>query len=132
MASKRVIRPDQLGQAIEEILSEYGDEVDKNIREITKKVGQRGAAALRTESRDKFNTITGKYAKGWTATEVQHPHYTSVVLHNKQYSMPHLLEHGHALARGGRTYGQVKGREHIAPVEEQLIKEYQNEVLSRL
>ena len=128
MARQYKIKPDQLGQVIDEILSEYGDDVEKNIREITKKVGQKGASALRTESKDKYPGPTGKYYKGWRATEVQHPHYTSVVLHNRVYQLPHLLEHGHAMVNGGR----VEGKEHIAPVEEKLIAEYQREVLSKL
>ena len=132
MASRRKIRADQLGEAIDEILQEYCGDVEGNLRAIKKDIGRRGAAALRTESREKFETKSGKYAKGWTATEIEHPHYTSVVLHNKQYSMPHLLEHGHALVRGGRKYGDVKGRTHIALVEEKLITEFEREVVAKL
>lgn len=132
MARKYKIKPDELGQAINEILSEYGEDVEGNIRAITKKVGQRGASALRTSSKEQYPGPTGKYARGWRVSEVQHPHYTSVVLHNKLYQLPHLLEHGHAIVAGGRRAGEVKGREHIAPVEEKLIAEYEKEVLSRL
>lgn len=132
MASRRKIKPDQLGEVIGEILAEYGDEIEDNIKIITKKIGQKGAQALRNESKEKFPKGTGKYAKGWTATEVKYPHYTSVVLHNKTPGLPHLLEHGHALIRGGRQVGTVKGREHIAPVEGNLITEYQREVIAKL
>ena len=128
MARKYKIKPDELGTVINEILSEYGDDVDKNIREITKRVGQKGASALRTSSKEQYPGPTGKYARGWKASEVHYPHYTSVVLHNKIYQLPHLLEHGHAIASGGRVEGKV----HIAPVEEKLIEEYQKEVIAKL
>lgn len=131
MANRR-IKVDQLGQAIGDILQEYGDDIDFYAREITKKIGQKGAQALRNESKDTFPKGTGKYAKGWTATEVQYPHYTSVVLHNKLPGLPHLLEHGHVLKRGGREAGFVQGREHIAPVESKLIEEYETQFIAGL
>lgn len=124
------VTPDKLGAEVDKILQKYGDDISENIDAIRKQVAQKGVQALRTESKAKFN---GKdYAKGWTVTEVKHPNYTSAVIHNKKAGLPHLLEHGHALVRGGRTVGRVQGREHIAPVEEKLIEEFTNEVVSKL
>ena len=124
MASVR-IKADQLGSTIQAILDDYGDEIEQYSREITKKIGRKGATALKNESLDTFPNGTGKYAKGWTSTEVTYPHYTSVVIYNKTPGLPHLLEHGHVLKRGGRQVGFVPGREHIAKVEETLTTEYQ-------
>ena len=125
------ITPDRLGAEIDKILKEYGEDVAKNVDEIKKKVAQKGVTALRNESRAKFGG-TGKYAKGWTVTMVKYPNYTSAVIHNNLAGLPHLLEHGHALIVGGRAAGKVQGIEHIAPVEENLINEYVNEVVSKL
>ena len=125
------ITPDRLGEEVQKIVSEYGDDIEKNLDEITKKIGQKGRSALRNESNANFGG-TGKYGKGWTVTTVKYPHYTSVVIHNKLAGLPHLLEHGHVLKMGGRTVGMVKGREHIAPVEEELINQYTREVISVL
>lgn len=124
MASVR-IRADQLGPTIQKILDDYGDEIERNVDEITLKIGRKGATALKNESLDTFPKGTGKYAKGWTASQVKAPHYTSVVIHNKTPGLPHLLEHGHVLKRGGRQVGFVEGREHIARVEETLSTEYE-------
>ena len=125
------VTPDKLGPENEKILSKYNDEVNENIDKIRKQVAQKGAQVLRNESKAKFGG-TGKYAKGWTVTEVKYPNYTSAVIHNKEAGLPHLLEHGHALVRGGRTAGRVEGREHIAPVEEKLNEEFVNEVVAKL
>ena len=125
------VTPDKLGAEIEKILSKYNDEINENIDAIRKKVAQKGVTALRNESRAKFGG-TGKYAKGWTVTMVKYPNYTSAVIHNNLAGLPHLLEHGHALIVGGRAAGRVEGVEHIAPVEENLINEYVNEVVSKL
>lgn len=127
----RKITPDRLGEEIQKILDNYVGEVDDNIDIIKKKVAQKGVTALRNESRADFGG-SGNYAKGWTVTMVQYPHYTSAVIHNKLAGLPHLLEHGHALVRGGRVYGSVKGVEHIGPVEDKLIEEFYNEVVSQL
>ena len=131
MARRVRITADKLGEEIGKILEEYGGDVEHNLDEITKKVAQKGRSALRNESKAKFGG-TGKYAGGWTVTPVKYPHYTSVVIHNKLAGLPHLLEHGHVLILGGRKVGTVDGREHIAPVEEELIEQYQREVLNAL
>ena len=126
-----IVTPDKLGAEVEKILSKYGDEINENIDAIRKKVAQKGAQTLRNESKAKFGG-SGDYAKGWTVTEVKYPNYTSAVIHNKLPGLPHLLEHGHALVRGGRKVGEVQGREHIAPVEEKLNEEFVNQVVSQL
>ena len=41
-----------------------------------------------------------------------------VVVYDKRYSLVHLLEKGHQLRKGGRTIGEVKPMEHVAPVQE--------------
>lgn len=131
MSRQLKITADRLGTEIAKILEDYGGDVEHNLDEITKKVGQKGRSALRNESKSKFGG-TGKYAQGWMVTPVKMPHYTSVVIHNKLAGLPHLLEHGHALVLGGRKVGEVDGREHIAPVEEELQRQYLNEVIAAL
>lgn len=123
---------DTLGDEIKKILNEYEGEVTKNVDSITKRIGQKGAAALRNKSKDTFE---GKeYAKGWTATTEKTRLYTVVTIHNKrQAGLAHLLEFGHVSANGtGRNYqtdkAPVKGRAHIAPVEEELVIQYEKEV----
>lgn len=128
---RTVITPDKLGAEVEKILAQYGEEVEQNIDIIRKKVAQKGATALRNVSKDKFGG-SGEYAKNWTVTEEKMPHYTSAVIHNKKAGLPHLLEHGHVLIIGGRTVGRVAGREHIAPVEEEITNLYVNEVVTKL
>lgn len=126
------ITPDKLGKEVEKILDKYGDDIEGNLDAIRKKVAQKGVQAIKNEARTKFGG-SGDYVKGWTVTEVKNAHYTSAVIHNKKLpGLPHLLEHGHALVAGGRVVGQVQGREHIANVEEELIKQFEDEVVSKL
>ena len=127
---RSAITVDKLGEEVEKILSQYGEEVEANLDTIRKKVAQKGATALKNSSMDKFNGTS--YAKSWTVTEEKKPHYTSAIIHNKKPGLPHLLEHGHALIWGGRNLGRVEGREHIAPVEQEITELYVNEVVAKL
>lgn len=129
MASKVTL--ENFSAEILKILDSYSDDVSANVSEITKKVGQKGAQLLRNESRSAFNR-TGEYAKGWTAKTEQGRLYTTVTIYNRKPGMPHLLEHGHAIVSGGRQVGYYDGKEHIAPVEEKLVKEYEREVKIKL
>ena len=124
---------DKLGDEIDKIMTEYGEDIERNIKVVQKKVAQKGATALKNKSKDTFEG-TGKYASGWSATvKKAGKHYSSNVIYNrKEPTLTHLLEHGHALVRGGRKYGEVKGREHIAPVEEELVDQYLTQVISQL
>lgn len=122
------ITVDKLGAEIDKIMTQYADEIKTDLDTVKKKVAQKGATALKNESKNTFDG-TGKYASGWTSTIVKHPHYTSAVIYNKKLpGLPHLLEHGHAMKGGGR----VSGRVHIAKVEDELFSLYQSEVISKL
>ena len=129
MAKKVTI--DNLAEEVEKILEEYGDEVSKNMAQITKRVGQKGAQALRNESLGTFPE-SGKhkkrYGSTWTYKTEETRLYTKVIIHNRQPGLPHLLENGHAKVNGGR----VEGRAHIKPVENRLVQEYEKEVVSKL
>lgn len=122
---------DKLNAEVNKILEEYAGEISENLDTITKKVGQKGAQLLRNESKANFDG-SGDYAKGWTSTTTKTRLYTTVTIYNRLSGLPHLLEHGHALVHGGRKVGEYSGKEHIEPVEEKLIEEYEQEVVSKL
>ena len=122
---------DTFDAEIKKILDSYGDEISQNIDDITQQVGKKGAQMLRNESKSKFNR-TGRYANGWTSKTEKERLCTKVIIYNRTPGLPHLLEHGHALVAGGRKVGDVDGKEHIAPVENKLIKEYERKVTDKL
>jgi len=123
MASRKCT-PDQLPQVIQSILNEYVDEVTDNIPEIAEKVGKIGVQALRASSKSSFGG-TGKYAAGWTSQTEHGRLSTTVTIYNGRLpGLPHLLENGHAKRGGGR----VPGKAHIAPVEQKLIKEFEEKI----
>ena len=122
---------DNLDSEIKKILDEYAGDIQDNLSVITKKIGQKGAKALQNQSKETFNGK--KYYKGWGATVEQNRLYTTVIIHNKkQAGLAHLLENGHVKANGTGRYGFWSGREHIAPVEKELVGEYEREVIKAL
>lgn len=134
MARKKLSLED-LSSEVKKILSEYGDEVDKNLDEITKRIGKKGAEILKNESLARFpNSKKHKrrYGQTWTYAVEKKRLYTRVVIYNRQSGLPHLLEYGHALVAGGRVAGRVDGKEHIAPVATELSNDYEAEVKQKL
>lgn len=124
MAQKTPIN--QIDAAIGRALKKYGEDVQENLDAITKTVAQGGAKKLQAESARLFNGT--KYAKGWKVQLNQTRVGVSAMIYNQTPGLPHLLEHGHAKRGGGR----VEGREHIAPVEKELIEKYTQEVTAKL
>ena len=122
---------DGLSDAIEKILSGYGEDVEQKMAEVVPKVAAKGAKALREESGQTFGSPSGKqlYAKGWKSKTEKGRLRTSAVIYNaKAPGLAHLLEHGHANRDGGRT----PGRAHIAPIEEKIIRAFEEEVKRKL
>lgn len=129
MAKKVTV--DNLQDAIASILDDYEGEIYENLDEITNKIGKKGVEALKNTSKE---TFSGKaYASGWAMVSEKNRLYTTVTIYNKkQPGLAHLLENGHVKANGTGRYGQWDGKEHIYPVEEQLIDEYESEVMQNL
>lgn len=124
----RKVPVDRLTDEVEKILNDYGENVQQNLDEIVKQMSKKGAQTLRSQSKSTFNG-TGKYAKGWTSrTETGRMSAQGTIYNKDVPGLPHLLEHGHANRGGGRTPGRV----HIQPVEEALIKEFEQKVKSKL
>lgn len=122
MAKKTSI--DRLGAAIHDILAEYGDDVQENLSDAVKRVTKKGAQAVKSAARSTFGG-TGEYAAGWTSSTETGRLSAQGVIYNKDVpGLPHLLENGHANRDGGRT----PGREHIKPVEETIVQEFEAEV----
>lgn len=129
MAKKVTV--DNLQDAIKDILEEYSDQIYENLDEITQRIGKKGVEAVKNSSKEAFNGK--KYASGWTMTAEKQRLYTTVIIHNKkQAGLAHLLENGHVKANGTGRYGQWDGVEHLLPVEEKLIDEYESEVVRNL
>lgn len=129
------IKASDLESAVKDILSDYADDVSNSMEKITKEITKKGVEALKGESESKFGVSNRKkkYARTWTSKTESKIGYSSGTIYNTQPGLPHLLEYGHVLRNGtGRNYGHVAGREHIATVENELIRLFEEEVRTKL
>ena len=97
---------------ITRILRDYTEEVEQVMEEARDKIAKDTVKTLKATSPEK----TGDYKKGWRVKTEG----TKKIIHNKEYQLTHLLEHGHAKVGGGR----VAARVHIRPAEEKAINDY--------
>lgn len=131
MARKTAI--DKLAEDMRKILDEYQDDVKGNMSEIVALSAKKGAQAMRKASKQATKTHTGDYSKGWTSQVNQGRLFTTAVIFNNHPALPHLLEYGHVTRNGtGRTFPATPGREHIAPIAEEISQTFVKEVQSKL
>ena len=124
------VRPDAIAAEITKLLKAFADTEFEITKEVIKEVGKEAAKKLRQTSPKR----SGRYRKSWRS-RVQMSSNTrvkSTVYNAKYYRLTHLLEHGHALRKGGRTYGEVKPKVHIKPVEDWASDQAQKRLLKKL
>lgn len=116
-----------LSAEIRKILDDYEVEVTDGMKEAIKAAAKAGVKKVKSNA--KIFDGTGKYKKGWTSRVEEQRMSAQGTIYNKDVpGLPHLLEHGHAKRGGGR----VAGREHIAPVQDEIEQEFMKELEARL
>lgn len=114
---------------IKDILNEYSRDIQNGIETIAKDVAKDDAKKLR-DTKNTYKVRSGKYNKGWTVKTEKGRMSIQCIVHNKDnYQLTHLLEKGHRIiGRDGSVKGQAKAFPHIAPVEQESNKEYEQRV----
>lgn len=122
----RKIGPIDLSKAINDILTQYGDEVYGVMEECIDEVSEEAKDKLRAENH--FRKESLKYAPSWINEKLQGKPLTAKrAVHNEDhYRLTHLLEKGHVVRNGtGRNKGKQRtdAFPHIAPVNDWVNKE---------
>lgn len=119
------MKPDGLTNEILKALNQTVDIVKKGVDKALDESAEEGMKRLKTNSPEN----KGYYKKGWAVKKSTGRERHSRYIYNKDYpSLTHLLEYGHATRNGGRT----KAQKHIAPVEEYVIKEFEDKLEKNL
>lgn len=116
------IWPEQLASVVMEGLKEYADLATEDMKKAVRKAG----TSVRKEIQQNAPTNTGIYAKSWAVKkEKETSDSIQLIVHSKnRYQLAHLLEYGHAKRGGGR----VAGKAHIAPAEENAVRQLEEEI----
>lgn len=114
MASRK-IKPGQLGEAINEILNDYAEEVVHNSKEAVEATGKMAAQTAQAYA---SRIGRGRYAKSIKAKTTESTSFATVVtVYSTKYNLAHLLEHGHVVKAGGKIVGASRAFPHFAPAE---------------
>lgn len=117
-------------EVVEKYLTEYHQECVEAMMTSIREVSKEGVKRLKHDSPKR----SGRYAGGWTyKVETGRIKVGAVVYGRKPtYRQAHLLEHGHAVRRGGRKIGDAEPREHIYPVEQWMIDEAVDRIIQKM
>lgn len=120
--SKKV-KVEGLAEAVMKELEDYADVVDADMRKAVTKTGQ----TVRKEIMAGAPSRYGAYQKSWSTKKTkQTSRSLEVTVYSRnRYQLAHLLEHGHAKRGGGRT----RAFPHIAPAEENGIRQLEDEII---
>ena len=118
MANKVSI--DDMAKVVVKELSSWSQDVADAVREAAIETAKETVHELRVTSPQQ----TGRYAKSWSHKKVAEDNFgiEEVVYNRKYYRLTHLLEYGHANARGG---GRTPAHPHIKRAEDNAIKMFE-------
>ena len=119
------IDPSDLARAVQKELEDYVERSTETVKAVVEDSTKEAVNELKQGSPKK----RGKYARGWTATATKETNLAlTKTIHNRTPGLTHLLENGHAKRGGGR----VEGIRHIAPVEEKMIRQFEERLKEKL
>lgn len=118
------IEPADFSKAMEALLTEYGEDVQKDADEAIKATAKE--VTKRLKKAGKYGTVSKKpYRKQFTYEVTKTRLTTVATVGNKKAGLTHLLEFGHATRNGGRN---TKAFGFMAPINEEteeiFLKEF--------
>lgn len=132
MSKNRTVQPGDLAETIEDILTEYSDEVIRDMPTTVQQVAKNAVKALKSEAAGLFGGTKYKgsfKSKKTTSTADQ----TTYTIYSTQYRVAHLLEKGHTIKnQTGLVYGVTAARPHWATVEESSGTELETELTKKI
>lgn len=116
------INVDDLAKSVNEILSEYADDINEGVKVSAQEVGKQTVKQLKATSP---KGRSAKYARSWRqkTTQDRLGNTQTVVYNEKRGQLTHLLENGHYNRDGSFT----RGRPHIKPAEDMAVEAFVKE-----
>lgn len=125
------IKPDELSAAIAERLQAFQGATDEALLVAINETAEAAAQVVKAKAQH-FGSNYANDITAQTARKILKNRGTAYVTGGDHYRVAHLLEHGHAIVRGGRKLGDVKGFEHFADgeryAEDHLVENIRKEI----
>lgn len=123
--SNKTIKADQLDMEVQSIFSAFKHHVNTAVDTAAENVAKKAIKKLKkTSPTNKHAKRRKKYKNGWKYEKTKR----GMILHNEQYQLTHLLEHGHNVVINGVVKKKrAEAQEHIAPVEAWAQDEFPEE-----
>lgn len=131
---KGVVPLDKMASEIAKTLSDWSQDIADAMKAAVVEASAEAVRDLKHNSPRRPPPVGGAYARDWTRSPLERSRYgLKYVVHNKHhYRLTHLLEDGHANARGG---GRTPAHPHIGLAEaraqdylEEKARQYINDV----
>lgn len=122
---------------LQDVLGCYSKEIDDLSYEIAKEVAREGVKDIKNASpvNVKNTQHKGRYKRGWKMEIEKGFGTVEATIHNAtDYQLTHLLERPHLKKNQFGSYGTTypKSEGHISKVQDEVSREFENELLRRL
>lgn len=125
MSNSIKIKPDKLGNEIENILKQYSDDVVA----VLPKAAEKAAKACVKELKANAPKKSGAYAKSFTSKKTKDTSSeTEYTVYSNKPGLAHLLEYGHKLSNQYGVYGHSPAHPHWAGAEEKANEVFEEEI----
>lgn len=114
----QTVKLDGLTDAINAAISQYSDDLIRDMPEVVKEAAQETVKELKSKAGSLFKGT--KYNKSFKTKKQTGPNgITTYTVYSTEYRLTHLLEHGHVIKnQTGKVYGMTAARPHWQPAEE--------------
>lgn len=114
----QTVKLDGLTDAINAAISQYSDDLIRDMPEVVKEAAQETVKELKSKAGSLFKGT--KYPKSFKTKKKTGPNGTTTyTVYSTEYRIAHLLEHGHVVRnQTGKEYGISPAHPHWQPAEE--------------
>lgn len=125
---------DDFEKEVMKALTGYSADTTKAVKKAVRKTGNEAKKIIKESG--KFHDKSGKYRDSIGVVKAYEDNFNLRVqvgaVKNGQYRLTHLLEHGHALKRGGRIIGEVGAFPHLKQAEEMIDERLEENIEKEL
>lgn len=126
------ITPKDFAAAMRNALDQYGSITNDIVADCVEETAKEAAAVVRNAAKRYSWKNYPKNITHTKDTKKRNKKTAWVYVKGTDYRLAHLLENGHALKRGGRTYGETKSYPHFEEGEKYIQSEFERKLKAKI